>query len=168
VRAFSRDQEYIHNSFSINECVNNAVSMISQQFKNHGIKISLQTENSIRAVNGNTYRFEQVLLNLLTNAKDAIEEKSTSHPVDFDPKITIATYETINEIVVEVSDNGCGIENEDIDRIMLPFFTTKEIGKGTGLGLSISFSIVKEFNGSIEVESQKEVGSTFRIRLPIR
>jgi PAS domain S-box-containing protein len=168
VRAFSKDQEYIHSTFSINECVNNAVSMISQQFKNHGIKISLQTDNRIRAVNGNTYRFEQVLLNLLTNAKDAIEEKAIVQNLNFYPHVTITTQQTNDEIVLEVSDNGCGIENEDIYRIMLPFFTTKEIGKGTGLGLSISYSIVKEFNGSIEVESQKNIGSTFRIRLPIR
>ncbi|MCF8345128.1 MAG: PAS domain S-box protein [Bacteroidales bacterium] len=166
VRSFSRDQEYIHSTFSLNDCIRNAVSMIGQQFKNHGINIAMHLDDSIGTISGNTYRLEQVLLNLLTNAKDAIEEKAGEMHVDFDANVSIAARQNKDEVVVEITDNGCGINNQDIDRIMLPFFTTKEIGKGTGLGLSISFSIIKELNGTIEVESQKNIGSTFRVKLP--
>ncbi len=166
VRAFSKDQEYIHATFCINDCIRNAVSMISQQFRHHGIKLSLQLNENINLITGNIYRFEQVVLNLLSNAKDAIEEKERIQHVDFEKSVVIKTYQETNQIIVEVTDNGCGIDENEMDRLMLPFYTTKEWGKGTGLGLAISFTIVKEFNGNIHIESQKGVGATFMIRIP--
>lgn len=167
VRAFSKDQEYIHATFNINESIRNAVSMISQQFKHRNIQLTLNLNNDIKSISGNIYRFEQVLLNLLSNAKDAIEEKEKIQLVDFEKSVVIKTYQANNMIIVEVQDNGCGIDENEIDRLMLPFYTTKELGKGTGLGLAISFSIVKEFDGNIRIESQQGVGSNFKIEIPV-
>lgn len=167
VRAFSKDQEYIHATFSINESIRNAVSMISQQFKHRNIHLTLNLNNDIKSINGNIYRFEQVLLNLLSNAKDAIEEKEKMQLVDFEKSVVIKTYQANNMIIVEVQDNGCGIDENEMDRLMLPFYTTKDWGKGTGLGLAISFSIVKEFNGNIWIDSKPGVGSTFKIEIPV-
>lgn len=167
VRAFSRDQEEFTSAyFDLNESITNAISMISEQFKNHHISISVKLDKKIQPILGNTYRFEQVILNLLTNAKDALEEKMKRSKFDFEKTIVIRTYLNDQIINIEVKDNGCGIESDKIDRIMLPFFTTKETGKGTGIGLSISFGIIKEMNGTFDVESNPLIGSTFRIMLP--
>jgi len=167
VRAFSRDEEYINSSFSVNESINNAISMISQQFKHHGINLKIKLSDECPTIRGNTYRFEQVILNLLSNAKDAIEERIATYTTDFPKYVIISSYLSENSIFVEVKDNGCGIDENDIDRVLLPFYTTKETGKGTGLGLSISYSIVKELNGNIEIESKNRLGATFRIILPV-
>jgi PAS domain S-box-containing protein len=167
VRAFSRDHDdYIVTSFNINESIKNAISMISEQFKHHGIKLMIKLDKKVHPINGNTYKFEQVILNLLNNAKDALEEKTKVTKDDFEKTIKIRTSFDEHTNYVEVTDNGIGIKSEDIDRILFPFYTTKEVGKGTGLGLSISFGIIKELNGNIEIESKPLAGTTFRITLP--
>lgn len=168
VRAFSRDHdEYIFTSFDINDSIKNAISMISEQFKHHGIRMTIQLDKKVHPIIGNTYRFEQVILNLLTNAKDTLEETMKTSKSDFEKTIVIRTYHDDHTNFIEVKDNGNGIKPDVIDRIMLPFYTTKEAGKGTGLGLSISFGIIKELKGSIDVESNPLSGTTFRITLPV-
>ncbi|MFN3780753.1 MAG: sensor histidine kinase [Candidatus Kapaibacteriota bacterium] len=102
---------------------------------------------------------KQVILNLLTNAKDAITPPG---------KIIISTRTENNNILISVKDTGCGITKEQMEKIFLPFYTTKPVGKGTGLGLSVSYNIIKSFGGTIEVESLRGKGSTFTIRLPIK
>jgi PAS domain S-box-containing protein len=168
VRAFSRDHDdYIFTSFDINDSIKNAISLISEQFKHHGINLTFKLDEKILPIFGNTYRFEQVILNLLTNAKDALEEKMKTSKSDFEKTILIRTYHDVHANYVEVKDNGSGIKSDKIDRIMLPFYTTKETGKGTGLGLSISFGIIKELNGNIDIESNPNSGTIFRISLPV-
>jgi PAS domain S-box-containing protein len=168
VRAFSQDlDEYISTSFNINESITNAISMISEQFKHHGITLGIQLDKKVHPIIGNTYRFEQVILNLLTNAKDTLGEVMKTPKSDFIKTIIIRTYHDDYTNFIEVKDNGNGIKPDVIDRIMLPFYTTKDAGKGTGLGLSISFGIIKELNGYIDVESNSLSGTTFRISLPI-
>jgi signal transduction histidine kinase len=108
-----------------------------------------------------------VILNLLTNAKDTLEETIKTSKSDFEKTIVIRTYHDDHTNFIELKDNGNGIEPDVIDRIMLPFYTTKEAGKGTGLGLSISFGIIKELKGNIDVESDPLFGTTFKITLPV-
>ena len=103
-------------------------------------------------------QINQVIMNLLVNASQAIEEEG---------KITVRTLQQDGEVIVEIGDNGSGIDPENLPKIFEPFFTTKECGKGTGLGLSISYSIIERHGGSIEVKSEVGKGSTFRIHLPI-
>lgn len=168
VRTFSRDHDREKPlPIDVNESIHSAVSMISEQFSHHGIVLTIECDPDIPVVMGNTYQFEQVILNLLTNAKDALEEKKNKTQQDFDMNITVKTYHDERFNYVEVQDNGIGIRPVDIDKIMLPFFTTKEIGKGTGLGLSISFGIIKEMGGTLHVESEPLVGTTFSVNLPI-
>jgi signal transduction histidine kinase len=104
-------------------------------------------------------QLNQVFMNLLVNAAQAIDEKGT---------ITIRTGSSGEEVWVEIVDTGKGIPAEVLPQIFNPFFTTKPVGKGTGLGLSVSYSIVKNHSGRIEVESKVGEGTTFRIRLPIK
>jgi two-component system NtrC family sensor kinase len=109
-------------------------------------------------VDGN--QFQQVALNIIKNAFDAIEEHQG--------RITIKTFKTSDEVMIAISDTGKGIPAENMNKIFLPFFTTKDVGKGTGLGLSVSYGIIKNLGGKIEVDSGPGKGATFTIKLPIK
>ncbi|MGC9151338.1 MAG: PAS domain S-box protein [Microbacter sp.] len=168
VRTFSRD----HNlekplPFLLNDSVQNALSMVSEQFVHHGIQLSVSLDLNEPYVMGNMYQFEQVVLNLLTNAKDAVEEKMQHSSRSYQMLIEVKTFHDERFNYLQVVDNGIGIQQDIIEKIMLPFFTTKEVGKGTGLGLSISYGIIKEMNGTLQVESTSNEGSVFTVSLPI-
>jgi signal transduction histidine kinase len=102
-------------------------------------------------------QLNQVFMNLLLNAAQAIATHG---------QIRIKTYRESKNIIIEINDTGVGIPKENIPRIFEPFFTTKEVGKGTGLGLSVAYGIVQKHNGRIEVESEVNKGTTFRVVLP--
>ncbi|MCK9424285.1 MAG: ATP-binding protein [Bacteroidales bacterium] len=169
VRSFSRNNDdYVLTAFDINSSIENASSMITQQFKYLGINLILQLEKQIPRLFGNTNKFEQVILNLLTNAKDAVLEKKSKHEEIFDMIIGIRTYQENQKLIVEVTDNGIGISNVDINNIMLPFYTTKDEGKGTGLGLSICHQIIKDMGGTIDITSEKTNGTIIKLVLDIQ
>ncbi|MEI6433689.1 MAG: PAS domain S-box protein [Bacteroidota bacterium] len=169
VRAFSRSQDdYILTGFDINNSVKDAVTMVSEQFKHLAINMNLQLQENLPMIPGNTFKFEQVILNLLSNAKDALLEKKSKQLTNFNMFVTIRSFLENKRIIIEMSDNGTGISEEDIEYIMLPFYTTKDAGMGTGLGLSISYQILKEMNGSIEIASNSFHGTTFKVILPIQ
>ncbi|MEI6173141.1 MAG: PAS domain S-box protein [Bacteroidota bacterium] len=163
IRAFSRSQDdYIHTAFNVNSSIVNASSMILEQFKHHAISLNLQLEPQIPPIVGNTYKFEQVILNLLANAKDAVIEK-ISRQQDVEMLIGIRSWHENQRILVEVTDNGIGINKDDLQNIMLPFYTTKEEGKGTGLGLSICYQIIKDMKGTIEISSDSSSGTKIKL-----
>jgi PAS domain S-box-containing protein len=169
VRAFSRsNDDYILMDFVINSCINNAVAMVSEQFNHLAIYINLQLQDNLPPILGNTIKFEQVIINLLSNAKDALLEKKEIEKAEFTMFILIKTYFEKQYVVIEVTDNGTGISKEDIDHIMLPFYTTKDSGKGTGLGLSISYQIIKDMDGTIEILDNEFLGTTFKISLKVK
>jgi PAS domain S-box-containing protein len=116
----------------------------------------------VAAVLGSESRLGQVFLNLIVNAAQAMPERSAD-----ENEIKVSVTQDVDEVVVEVQDNGSGMKEETRRRVFDPFFTTKPIGEGTGLGLSICHSIVRSMNGKIEVESEPDVGTTFRVRLPV-
>jgi PAS domain S-box-containing protein len=166
VRSFSRNQDdYILTGFNVNDSIRNALSMISEQLKFRGIDLQINLGKNLPVIIGNTYKFEQVILNMLSNAKDTLLEKKTSQADNFKMIIEITSYSENHSVIVEIADNGMGIRNDDIEDIMLPFFSNKDAGKGTGLGLSISYQIIKEMNGNIEVKSKLLEGTTFKIKI---
>jgi signal transduction histidine kinase len=125
-------------------------------------------ENDLPPVMVDPGRLEQVFINLLINARDAIDEKWQSQPHQKgDKKITLKTRSGFSEITVEISDSGVGIPDALLGRIFDPFFTTKKVGQGTGLGLSISYGIIQECKGSIQAISRNEGGAEFIIKFPI-
>jgi PAS domain S-box-containing protein len=169
VKAFSSSRDdYMLAAFNVNSSIVNATSMILEQFKHHGINLNLQLEQQIPPTIGNTYKFEQVILNLLANAKDAMTEKKRKQTNDFEMLVGIRSWQENHCILVEITDNGIGLNKEDIPHIMLPFYTTKEEGKGTGLGLSICQQIIKEMGGTIEIMSDSLSDTKFRLVLPIQ
>ena len=169
IRAFSRSHDgYVLTAFNLNSSIENAVSMIAEQFKHLGISINLQLEKKISPVIGNTYKFEQVIINLLVNAKDAVIERKTREEGYSEMVIGIASHQENQVITVEVTDNGIGISKDDINNILLPFYTTKDEGKGTGLGLSICYQIIKEMEGSIEITSDIVYGTRIKLVLDLQ
>lgn len=169
VRTFSRDQDdFVQASFEINTSIQNSISMISEQFSHKEINLSFIPYKNNLVLIGNAYRFEQVILNMLINSKDAIEEKKKTNCSKFKKRIEISANQHNNQIVIEIKDNGIGIAPEDIDKVLLPFFTTKAPGQGTGLGLSISYGIIKELGGEIEIISKPKEGTTISIKIPVQ
>jgi len=166
VRAFSRNQnEFVSTVFDINVSIENAVSMFEEQFRHQGINLSLNLDQQISPFTGNTYQFEQVIINLLMNAKDAVIEKKLREGEHTELNIGITTLRRNFNIIIEVSDNGTGISNDDLQNIMLPFYTTKGEGKGTGLGLSICYQIIEGMGGTIEINNNNSGGTTVKIEL---
>ncbi len=164
---FSRgQQEAIRESFSINTRIENAFSLARTKFANRNISVNFNLDKALPLAEGNPYKFEQVIVNFLNNAKDAIEEKAATTPEDFQKSIDIKSYADQEFIFVEVTDNGIGVPDDIKTNIFLPFYTTKQLGKGTGLGLSISLGIVKEMGGLIEIDSVRMQGTTMRIKIP--
>lgn len=163
---FSRQDEYLPKECFVNEAVKQVLSLVSYQIERQNIEIEIELDDEIPAIEGNLQQIEQIVINLLINAKDAVEARA--HLVK---KILIktGTAEINGEIFVmlTVTDNGIGIKETDIAEIFRPFYTTKQHSKGTGLGLSVSLGIAKMHGGTIEVESQIGVGSTFSLLLPM-
>ena len=168
VKAFSRsNNDYILTLFNVNTSIENAVSFIIEQFKHLGIKLILQLEKELKQIFGNTYKFEQVIINLLLNAKDAVIERKIKQEDYSEMIVEIRSYQENQYLIVEIRDNGIGIGNDDLQNIFLPFYTTKEEGKGTGIGLSICYQIIKEMNGTINISSDKTTGTQIKLVLDV-
>ena len=140
----------------IHHGIDNTLGLLKSKF-NPKIKITKNYDRSIGLINCHIGQLNQVFLNLLTNALDAIEPEG---------KINISTRSEDGQVIISIKDNGKGIPEELINKVFDPFFTTKKIGKGTGLGLSISHGIIENHGGTISVKSSFEKGTVFEIRLP--
>lgn len=162
LREFSRQSRFEILSVDVTEAIENVLTITSQQLMNHNIRVVRQLHPDLPRVMGDSNQLEQVFLNLISNARDAMENAR-------DKTLTIETisHPVIGDVEIKITDTGTGIPREIIDKIFDPFFTTKKISKGTGLGLSICYSIIQLHGGKIEVESEVGRGSTFRILLPI-
>jgi two-component system, NtrC family, sensor kinase len=161
LRGFTRLDQAEDNQADINEAISAALEMLRGRLDRYGIAIE-EHKSEIPLVAGSPAQLNQVFLNLLVNAMQAIEVLDRD-----DGRITIMTEAKAGEILVEVIDNGCGIPEENLPRIFTPFFTTKEVGDGTGLGLSISHGIIQDHGGRLQVESIAGQGTCFRVILPI-
>jgi signal transduction histidine kinase len=144
----------------VDEVIERSLSLMQEQLRLRGIEIELDLCVDELIVLGNAIQLEQVFINLLTNARDALEASPQK-------TIRIATESDGEEIRIAFADTGSGIAPEVEQRIFDPFFTTKEVGTGTGLGLSITYSIVKEHGGEITISSEPGGGARFLIALPV-
>lgn len=147
---------------SIPDLIDNSLEMLRNRLKRRNIHVETNY-NAQPVVSCVPSQISQVLLNLLVNATQAIEENQIDEGV-----IKIRVERQGEEMLIEISDNGCGIDTEYLGQIFDPFFTTKEVGEGTGLGLSISHNIITGHGGRIIVDSNTGKGTTFRIYLPCR
>lgn len=161
LRTFGRAASVSYQPVMIPQVITSSLSLIREQLRLRQIDVQVQVQvpNEEVVVIGNAIQLEQVFLNLLTNARDAINECA-------EKRITVLCTTTAEWVEIRVSDSGPGIAPEIEKRIFDPFFTTKEVGAGTGLGLSITYSIIQEHQGSIELEKHDDTGALFLIRLP--
>src|SRR3989440_6140515 len=161
LRTFGRAASVSREPVVITRVIQRAISLMQEQLRLRQIEISLQFPVDDVVVMGNAIQLEQVFINLLTNARDAL--------INAPRKIITITCATKEQVVdISVGDSGPGIPAGLEQRIFDPFFTTKEVGGGTGLGLSIIYGIIKEHQGTIMIENHPGEGAIFRMQLPLK
>ncbi len=166
LRSYSRMDDVPTKGADIHHLIDTALVILKNRCKQH-ITIEKQFD-SIPDLAVNPGKLIQVLVNLISNAIDAIESMNSLKKGRITIKTAIRSHKEEEAAIITISDNGAGIHPKDKAKIFDPFFTTKPVGKGTGLGLSISIGIIEEHQGRIEVNSTQGQGSTFTIVLPVR
>jgi histidine kinase len=168
MRQFGRKTDLNLEKVQINDVLRQAFEIFSQQLKIRGIQVEWSIDEQIPEIMGDPGRLEQVMINLLINARDAIEERWEKTPaMDAVRCIRFVSCRKVSHVILEVCDSGVGIPEPIREKIFEPFFTTKKVGQGTGLGLSISYGIIQECNGKIFARSNPEGGACFVIEFPI-
>ena len=166
LRSFGRKSDLIEEQVNLNQPILAVLSMLRRQFELDNIRFDLDLAENLPAVLAHSNRLQQVVFNLVANARDAINDASSAHDKESDRRITIRTGNEANLVFAEVGDTGAGIDPEDLNKVFEPFFTTKEAGQGMGLGLAITYGIVKDYGGEIRIHSEKEKGTVFRMEFP--
>lgn len=167
---FGRKTDVQLSLVDIKETLDGVFTILGEQLRFHGVDVSINIAPNIPRAKAEKNRLEQVFLNIVTNAWDALnakEKTSLEAERPFEKRLEIsATHDNKDEVIIAFFDNGCGMSEEVAAKVFEPFFTTKEVGKGTGLGLSISYGILRDFGGRIECQSKRDEGTTFKIFLP--
>ena len=168
VRLFSRDQDrFIDEKVCINTVISNSLSLVSKQFAGKNVEVEVNMPYEDIHTKGNKYRLEQVFLNLLSNARYALDEKERKIGLNkFSKRIGIELIDNSDNSRIIIYDNGIGVDKEIKSKVFDPFFTTKSEEKGTGLGLSISYGIISEMDGTIKIESEVNQYTNVIINLP--
>ncbi|MDM8523595.1 ATP-binding protein [Desulfococcaceae bacterium HSG8] len=166
MRAFARADSEISDQVNLAEPVNRALSFFKEQFRIHDIVLTVSLAENLPKVRMNPQKFEQIVVNFLSNARYAVEKKGENAGSEYQKTVRVDLFHDTetDAVVFEVEDNGAGMSAEVRERCMEPFYTTKGVGEGTGLGLSIVHGITREFKMDISVDSVEGEGSTFRIR----
>ncbi|QGY40366.1 PAS domain S-box protein [Pseudodesulfovibrio cashew] len=167
MREFGRKADLKTMPVQLNEVLERGFEFFSQQLKVHNIEVVWDLDKNLPMIMADSNRLEQVVVNLLLNARDAIEEKWKGRGLDADKRIHIRSFRKDSSVFFRVCDTGAGIPDPIRDRLFEPFFTTKSVGKGTGLGLSISYGIVGDYGGDIKVVEWEGEGACFEISFPV-
>lgn len=158
LKAFARVAGTELTPVNLDTVIQDAIELMSSQIQDQGCTLNYQTTTSPISVLAEPIRLEQVMVNLISNAVDALSSASVK-------QLAITVYELNDSVMIDVKDSGIGIEEDKLEQIFDPFFTQKEVGQGLGLGLSISYNIVQDFGGNIRVASTPEDGSRFTLEL---
>jgi len=162
---FSRQTTLDREPTEINKLVNSAVSLMENQALIKGVGITFHPGENLPMLTLDRNQIQGVVFNMIINAIDAMEPGGT---ITISTGISLSASDTGRKgVEIPITDMGCGIPSEHLDKLFDPFFTTKEVGKGTGLGLAVSYGIVQRHGGTIRVQSEVGRGSTFTIWLPI-
>ncbi|HON59027.1 MAG TPA: PAS domain S-box protein [Smithella sp.] len=163
LKEFARTDETLEKKpVRLEEVIQGVMIIVGAQIRKTVSTIDLYIDNHLPPIQGQFQKIEQVIANLLINAHQAIPPERKGKII-----LTVRRIERLKAILVEIEDNGIGMEKEVLDRVFEPFFTTRREKEGTGLGLSISYGLVKEHNGLIGVLSRPNVGSKFSVYLPL-
>jgi len=156
---FSRLGSSEFKDVDINRLIDDSLALLNHLLESSRIRIQSRYDFSLPPVYGNTGKLQQVFVNLFLNARDAMPSGG---------ELAVRTGMTESMVVVDISDTGTGIAEENIRRIFDPFFTTKSVGRGTGLGLAVTYGIIQEHGGGIFVDSSSGKGTRFTVKLPTR
>ena len=162
LRTFGRAAPVTFEAVDVDEVIERALSLMQEQLRLRAIDVDLDLCPGELVVQGNPIQLEQVFINLLTNARDALDEVPEEQK-----NIRIVSSLERDRIRIVFEDTGPGIPDDVAKRVFDPFFTTKEVGTGTGLGLSITYSIVKEHGGEIALSTTPGGGATFTVEMPV-
>jgi len=167
--SFARQKEEILEDIFIKKLLEDSISLVKHQLEKNGIIIKIEIEKNLPFIKGNFQQLQQVILNLISNARYALNEK---YPKWDQNKIIEISENKIHEkneevILIKVKDYGIGISQDIIERVIDPFFSTKPAGEGTGLGLSISHGIIKDHHGNLWLESKPDKDTIAYIKLPV-
>lgn len=154
---FSRPPSYKKMIIQITDVIKTALGIVKYDKRVKKVEFKTSFDSEMPLISIVSDQLLQVFVNILFNALDATEGNG---------EISVKTWHDENYAFVEITDNGCGMDQDVIDKIFDPFFTTKEVGKGTGLGLSVSYGIIKKFNGDIFVKNAIGKGSSFTVKIP--
>lgn len=155
---FARRMEHRLDDVDINNVLNQTIELLQNHAQINNIAIQKDLQPDLPIIASDQSQLQQVFLNMISNAIDAIEKNGS---------IEVKTRKDDYQIVISIKDNGPGIPEEHLTKVFDPFFTTKEVGKGTGLGLSVSYNIIQKLGGVITVESKLSEGAEFRVKLPV-
>lgn len=156
--SFARKLEPKVESVTLNSLIEDVVTLVEREAKINDITITRNFDQELPAIWTDASQLRQVFLNIINNAVDAIGRRG---------EITVKTHLAEDYVCAEITDTGHGIAKENLDRIFLPFFTTKPPGKGTGLGLAICYGVIEKMGGRLTVESEEDKGTTFIVCLPM-
>jgi signal transduction histidine kinase len=160
IKTFARIDETAPTPIDLNSAIQGSLNLVSFLYKQENIELQNNLSAGSPMIMGNIGKLQQVLMNLFSNAKDAMESSD-------EKVITVGTREEDGQVIVEVADTGCGIDAQQLGRVFSRAYTTKPVGKGSGMGLDLVRKIVREMEGSIGVESEVSKGTTFRIVFPL-
>lgn len=166
LREFGRKPDFKVEPVDLNAIINNVVKIVGQQLVLNNIRVDFHLDGSLPHIMANANRLEQVIFNLISNARDAIEQLTSTILAQKDRMIKISTSWSDDNVMFAVEDNGIGIPNTVIDKIFEPFYTTKEVGKGMGLGLAITYGILREYGADINARNRQAGGACFTVTFP--
>lgn len=165
MRQFSSGSSSQSLPLDINKPIVEIFDLLSQQLKAENVTVEFDLSEDLPPIKADNYQIQQIFFQLISNARDALSEKAAAQDKSYIKKLKVKTeVDDDMQVAASLFDNGCGILESNLKKIFDPFFTTKEVGKGKGLGLAIIYGIVKDFNGTIEAESELGVGSKFILR----
>jgi signal transduction histidine kinase len=169
LRRFSRQSSGKSEPVDVNKTIQDCFLLIGEQLRLREIEVTMELDGALPLVWADQYQLEQVVLNLIANARDAMLDEDMEKGKRPPGRLSLSTRAiTDNSMAVEIriADNGGGISKDNIEKIFDPFFTTKEVGKGTGLGLSISYGIIENHGGELRVHETSAAGTTIVVRVP--
>jgi DNA-binding response OmpR family regulator len=170
IRTFARQDLQKFKSIDINDSAENALNLMEEQLRLNNIQVKRNFNLCIPKINGEPYQIEQIVINALSNAKDALNQREgtgADDPAVWKKSIEIKTSLVNEWACIDIIDNGIGMSKAVKEKIFEPFYTTKEVGKATGLGLSISYGIIESHKGRIDVSTEEGRGTTMSIKLPV-
>ncbi|MFQ6005170.1 MAG: sensor histidine kinase [Woeseia sp.] len=156
---FSRQEKGEHSDISVNDVITKSIAIVDHQLSLKNVSVSFDLNNEIPTISGNANQLQQVLMNLMINAQQAMGDDGGT--------VDVRTFVDGDSAVITVSDTGPGIDEDVAQKIFEPFYTTKPAGQGTGLGLSVTYGIIQDHGGDISVERAGKGGAKFVIRLPL-